>query len=134
MNFAPQSQYRLADDARAWLQFAVAPGTEVEYLAAELVTEHERIGAGGHDRAGADLAEQFLHVIAMVAHVQVGTADAAALDADQDLAGSGNRVGKIYNTQLGVLANNGFHAKLQRVGNISERMMQCGPGCCIVIW
>ena len=35
-------QYRLADDARAWLQLEIAPGTELEYLAAELVTEHER--------------------------------------------------------------------------------------------
>ena len=91
-------------------------------LADELVAKHHLL-TGAHEAVVADLRQHVGLRVRVVTDMQVGPADAAAKDVDDDLAGAGLRVRQVDELQLGVLAGDRLHraTSLMRAGGWRRR-------------
>ena len=112
--FGP-SQQRQRHDLRAGRSLASAVGAVIGDLAAELVTEHDRL-LGPSEAVVADLRRELGPRIAAMAGMQIRSADSAAQHLNPYLAGAGHRLGALDDLELSPRAGNGSH----RAGRVSE--------------
>ena len=111
LNQVVAAQQRHRAHARARLQLAAGARAVVEDLAAELVAVDHGIGRLREVRV-AHAPGQRRHVVAVVLQVQVGTADAAAQDPEQDLPAARLRLRQFGDGERFVLADHGLHGAL----------------------
>ena len=85
MNIAAAADHRERDDRRPGGHTLATPGPVLGDLTAELVPEDDPL-VGAHEGVVAGLVEHLGKLVAVVAGVQVGAADAATQDVEHDLA------------------------------------------------
>ena len=87
---------------------AAAPRSARHDLAAELVAEHHLL-VGAHEVVVLQLGHQPGHLVGVRPRVQVGAADAAALDVQEQLAAAGHGVGPVPHRELTPGAGDRLH-------------------------
>ena len=101
-------QQRQGNDRGAGPRGFACPGTVVDDLAAELVSEHDLL-IRSHERVVARLGHHVGELVAVAARMQVRAADATPQDVDQHLALGRRRGGPIDDLQLFVGAGDRPH-------------------------
>ena len=102
-------------------------------LADELVPEHHLL-TGSHEAVVADRRQRVRLGVGVQAGVQVGPADAAAEDVEDDLAGGGLRISQLDQLELGMLDGDSPHqapapagsAVVERRQRLDQRRQQLG--------
>ena len=99
------------DHARAGFPLPACPGPIRRHPADELVAEDDPV-ARFHDGLVADCGRGVAELVGVHAGVQVGAADPAALDVDDELTRPWRRCLDVMNLKFAVLAHNCSHGFL----------------------